>query len=315
MKAPVPYRLTGVVCLALSLTCGDPEPVGCLGSGDPACVPPSPCAALTYTCSAMPARVFRIERAAQRPPGLDALGSIGDLVLQNDQLTAVIDAIDHPHHLADTGGNLIDLAPRNGEDHLNLVYAVTGILPRDAARYRTLELVQGNGAVSVIARGTLMGDARVSVVTRYELRDCDPGLRIRTEMYNGGRTTGSWFAADVWYWGDRGMTAFVPVKSAGFVHPSLDLLEPDNSWRVSPWMAATSHSAPDVSYATLSCVRPTLEGIQDSTVSAVGLPRGIVRPGDGVAFERMIFAAAGGGIPSSIRLGRYIAEQESAAAE
>src|SRR5262249_34121100 len=87
-----------------------------------------------------------------------------------------------------------------------------------------------------------------------------------------------------------------PLPAQGFRHPPLDLLEIDNSWRVTPWMAAQSHAAPAVSYAEVSCARPMLEGIQDNTVSAVGLPRTIIQPGDGQVFERIIFAAAGGGI-------------------
>lgn len=296
-------RPARVVALALTLTCGAPEDVGCLGSGDPACVPPSPCGALTYACApTSPARAYRVERAAQRPPGLDALASVGDLVLENGLVTAVVDAVDHPHHLATSGGHLLDLVPRGGEDHLNAVYAVTGILPRDSVKYTSLEVVNAPGAAVAVARGALDGDPRVSVVTRYELRDCDPGVRVRTELFNGGRTTGTWFVADVWYWGDRGMTPFIPVKANNFVHPPLDLLEIDASWRSFPWMAASSHSAPDTSYATLSCTRDHLEGIQDSTVSAVGLPLTIVRPGDGAVFERMIFTAAGGGIGGAQRL-------------
>ncbi len=301
MEAPAP--LARALALSLTLTCGAPETVGCLGSGDPACVPPSPCGAVTYACTpTAPARTYRIERAAQRPPGLDALGSVGDLVLENGLVTVVIDAVDHPHHLATSGGHLLDLAPRGSDDHLNAVYTVTGILPRDSVKYTSLEAVAASGAAVVVARGVLDGDPRVSVVTRYELRDCDPGVRIRTEVFNGGRTTGTWYLADVWYWGDRGVTPFIPVKANNFVHPPLDLLEIDNSWRSFPWMAASSHSAPDTSYATVSCSRPELQGIQDSTVSAVGLPRTIVRPGEGMVFERLIVAAPGGGIGGAQRL-------------
>lgn len=295
------HRPIALCAVSLMLTCAQEAP-GCLGSGDPACVPPSPCGGLAYTCAGGSVRTYRVTRADQRPAGLDAEASVGDLVIENDRITAVIDAIDHPHHLAPSGGNLLDLAPRGGGDHLNHVYTITGILPRDAVRYRSLEVIEASDRVSVIARGALDGDPRVTVTTRYELRACDPGLRVRTEIHNGGRTLNTWFAGDAWWWGDRSLTPFVPVRGAGFSHPALDLLEIDNSWRVGPWMAAQSHAAPSVSYATLSCARAQLEGVQDLTISAVGLPRTIVRPGDGVAFERMIFAAAGAGIEGAVAL-------------
>ena len=80
--------------------------------------------------------------------------------------------------------------------------SVTGILPRDAARYRSLELVERPGMVAVIARGSLDGDPRATVITRYELRPCDPGVRVRTEIFNGGRTLSTWFLADAWWWGE-----------------------------------------------------------------------------------------------------------------
>ncbi len=295
MAHGAPLRLTTLASLAFTLTCAH-EPVGCLGSGDPACVPPSPCGALTYTCASTRVRAYRFTATSQRVPGLEAEASVGDVVLENDLVTAVIDDVDHPHHLAASGGTLLDLAPRGGADALNAVYTVTGILPRDAPKYRSLQVIEEPGLVAVIARGTLDGNDRVQVTTRYELRACDPGVRVRTEVFNGGRDVSTWFLADAWWWGDRSMTPFIPTQGNGFVHPPLDLVNLDASWRVTPWMAAQSHVDPAVSYATVACGRASLEGVQDLTISAVGLPRTIVRPGDGQVFERMIFTAAGGGI-------------------
>ena len=63
---------------------------------------------------------------------------------------------------------------------------MTGILPRDAAHYETVEIASTQPAAVVIARGHLDGDPAVSVVTRYELQPCDPGVRVRTELFNGG---------------------------------------------------------------------------------------------------------------------------------
>ena len=41
------------------------------------------------------------------------------------------------------------------------------------------------------------------VSTRYEVRPCEPGIRVRTELYNGGREYQSWVLADGFYWGGR----------------------------------------------------------------------------------------------------------------
>jgi hypothetical protein len=132
-------------------------------------------------------------RPETRPRGLDALASVGDWVLQNDQVTAVIDDVapalplgastaqrvqhnraTHSHHLAPSGGTLIDLAPNGGEDHLNQVYQITGIVPRDAVHYTSIETREEGETAVLIARGFLDvstgGDREVRVVTRYEMR-------------------------------------------------------------------------------------------------------------------------------------------------
>jgi len=240
---------------------------------------------------------------SQRLSGLAALATPGDLMLENDRVVAFFDAPNHPHHLATSGGSLLDFAPRGGVDHLNQVYQITGILPRDGARYAQVEIVNAADHASVIFRGTLDGYPDITVVTRYELRPCDVGLRVRTEVRHGGRLPTAWLLADAWFWGDRSMTPFTPGPGLGFRHPELDLLAIDTSWRDFPFLAAQSHAAPDTSYATVACGRSTaLGGVNDPTISATGLAPRQVLPGDGLAFERMIFTAPGNGLAGAASL-------------
>ncbi len=82
-------------------------------------MPPSPCAAIAYTCSSTAALAARMERPEQRLPGLDAIATPGDLMLSNGYVRAFFDAPEHPHHLATSGGSLLDFAPVDGTDHLN----------------------------------------------------------------------------------------------------------------------------------------------------------------------------------------------------
>lgn len=210
----------------------------------------------------------------------------------------------HTHHLAPSGGTLIDLAPAGGADHMNQVYPITGIVPRDAFHYTSLEAVQEGDTAVVIARGFLDvstgGDDRVRVVTRYEMRPCDPGVRIRTELYNGGRTAWSSMLADAWFWGDRSQTAFIQGRGNGFNHPELDLLNIDASLATFAYMAASSHSAPDTSYSMVACDRPTMVGVNSGTISAAGVGPSYVSPGDGLVFERFIAAAKGPGVASAV---------------
>jgi len=221
---------------------------------------------------------------------------VGDYVLENDQLRAVFDAIESPHHLAPSGGTLIDLSTRTGGDHLNQIYQVTGILPRDTVRYERADLVVDPDRVALVVRGHLDGDTRVEVVTTYELRPCDQGIRMRTELYNGGRTVWASFLADGYFWGDRSMTPFTPARGQGYRRePALNLLDLDATWSRVPWFAASAHAAPHVSYATVGCARALIEGIHDPTISAVGIPRAQVQPGDGLVFERIVVVGDGPG--------------------
>jgi hypothetical protein len=298
-----------LLALVARSDCRSGAELGCLGNDDPACIPPIPCQALAYTCADGYARLARIERPDQRPRGPRALAALGDYRLENDRLVAVIDALDHPHHLAATGGNLLDLAPRiggingtDGPDELNQISVVTGILPRDAPRYTALQPLASGDGVALLARGHLDGDARATVLTRYELRPCEPGLRVRTEVYDGGRDVFTYFLADVFFWGDRGATPFVPLPGQGFAHPELDLAEPDLAWRTFPWMAASTHSEAGTAYAMVPCDAPMLEGVHDQTISGAGLPRTIVRPGDGLSFERFIMVAPGPGLAGASSL-------------
>lgn len=296
-------RLLPVALCAVLLTCVGVEPDGCLSSSDPLCVPPSPCAAIAFTCSSTAARAARMERPDQRLPGLDAIATPGDLMLSNDYVTAFFDAPDHPHHLATSGGSLIDFAPVGGTDHINQVYQITGILPRDGARYTEAQLINEPGLAAVVFRGALDGFPRSRVVTRYELRACDRGLRVRTEVHHGGREATTWFLSDAWFWGDRSMTPFAPGRGEGFRHRELDLAEIDGSWSTFDWLAASSHvGAGDTSYASVACGRPQFEGVHDPTISASGLPRTVILPGDGLAFERMIFTSSGNGLAAAAAL-------------
>src|SRR5690606_2513365 len=82
---------------------------------------------------------------SDRPPGLNALAARGDVIFGNDRMVAVVDAPGSPHHLATSGGALLDLVARDGEalsaDDLNQMLQTVGILPRDQARYHRLDII------------------------------------------------------------------------------------------------------------------------------------------------------------------------------
>ncbi|HVV52009.1 MAG TPA: hypothetical protein VHO06_20235, partial [Polyangia bacterium] len=185
---------------------------GCVGGDDGSCLPPSACAALSYPlCAAPKLRVAQIgDGDAERVPGPKALAAVGDYVLENDLVRVVIDAPEHPHFLAPSGGAILDLAPLSATfgDQTNAIYHAAGVLPRDAVHYETASILDPGSdpaapgaAAAVIVRGHLEGDSRVTVVTRYEVRPCEPGVRVRTDVYNGAPNANTLYLTDGFFWG------------------------------------------------------------------------------------------------------------------
>ena len=130
-----------------------------------------------------------------------------------------------------TGGNLIDYGPAGGTDDLNIIYQLAGILPDDAFAYRTVTLAESADAVRVTLRGTLDGRGDIPVVTYYELRPCDTGVRVRSELFNGSADTHAFTVADTYHWGKRRVAPFAPAAGQGYEAPELELLELSALWK------------------------------------------------------------------------------------
>src|SRR5690606_35790441 len=190
---------------------------------DESCTIATPCQGIRMECAAPNApRAFRLAAGDPIPGGLDALASPGDVVLQNGLVTAVIDAIEHPHYVAPSGGNLLDLVSASGDDDsLTHVFQAVGLLPGDSVRYDRLSIEEGDGFAAVQVQGALAGFPDVRVPTRYEIRPCEPGIRVRTEMVNRGSEPRVWTLVDAWYWSGREALPFAPGRGRGFEQPGL----------------------------------------------------------------------------------------------
>ncbi len=305
---------SGVVLLAAALLAPGCKRHGCLGGDDGICQPPTACPVPAEPVCGAPTESLRIgvvdrtSWTAARSPGPKSLGAVGDFVLENDLVRAVIDAPEHAQGLAPSGGTILDLAPRvtdaahaSAGDQLNGILQGVGLLPRDAARYHSAEMVHGEpGFVALVLRGYLDGNNHVSVVTRYELRACESGLRVRTELYNGTRETHTFWLLDGLFYGDRGLLPFAPLPGQGFVHPKLDLLELPKVWRHWPFIAARPQAPPFASYAIVPCSPGVGQGFGDSTFSASGVELAPTTPGDGLAFDRFILVAGGEGVAPAV---------------
>ncbi len=258
----------------------------------------TPCAELAFACTPRPLYIGPVSEApaAYRLRLGDAAEH--DLLISNGVVTGVISALDSPNDLAPTGGNLIDFGPAGGTDDLTIVYQLAGILPDDAFAYRSLEVTEVGGSVAVTVRGTLDGRPEVTVVTHYELRACDPGLRVRSELWNGSADVEAFMVADVSHWGKRRVLPFVPAKNQGYLQPELDLLELSALWKGTNYIAAATPDAQGPGYAAVACDRRTIAGVNDLELSALGTPITFVEPGDTVVHERLLVTQGAGEGPA-----------------
>ncbi len=254
-------------------------------------------------------RAFTLASGDPIPRGLDALASPGDVVLSNGVVTAVIDAIDHPHYVAPTGGNLLDLVSASGDDDaLTHVFQAVGLLPNDSVSYETLEVEEGDGFAAVQVHGTLAGLPQIRVATRYEIRSCEPGIRVRTEMINRGNEPRVWTVVDAWYWSGREALPFAPGKGRGFDQPGL--ISPiSDAWEPSPFMAAAAHSEPAAAYVEVACNADAIYGFHTDQISAAGRPIRVVQPRDYEVFERFIGVVPGRSIAPAADLALELRHQ------
>ncbi|MDP2307015.1 MAG: CehA/McbA family metallohydrolase [Pseudomonadota bacterium] len=292
-------------------------PEGCL-SGAEDCVIPSPCEALTFTCEGGSTEVYVIGAGDTLPTQPSTLASPGDIVLGNDKVVVVIEALDHPHYLGPTGGGLVDFTTRDlagasaANDSLRHVYPTTGVLPGDAANFTSVELFDEGDIKAVQLLGTLDGYPDVRVATRYEVRPCEPGVRIRTEIVNETVDSLSWFPTDAWYFGDRGNLPFVPGPGLGFTYPPFGLTTLLDGFRDVPYMVSGTQGSPQSGaavYAEVACSEESLSGFHSVQISAIGQTPRIVQPRDYTVFERFIAAVNGQSVASAGDIALDLREQ------
>lgn len=286
--------MTATLALSVSLLAPGCAREGCL-SGEEGCVVPSPCTALDFRCDDRSVDAYVVTTPIQLPGGLDALGAVGDLILENGQVVVVIEALDNPNFFSTTGGMITDLVTKGDDnDSITHIETITGLLPDDAIVYTSMELLPSEpGVRAVQLEGHLAGDTRQRAYTRYELRACDRGVRVRTELINGSDDEAVWALQDGYYWSSRSTMPFVPNFSRGFDHPPFGLGSVNSIMLSSPFMIGASFVEPAASYAAVGCKEPSLEGFHYTDVSVFGLPRRVVPARDYEIFERFIGVANG----------------------
>lgn len=283
--------------LALLALIGCDKPA-CL-NGDDSCVMPTPCPQVEYTCEGGYSEAYTLDEGQAAPGGMASLAATGDVVLGNDKVVMVIDALDHPHYIAPTGGAVLDFSARGkDDDSLRHIFTAIGLLPEEAAHYTSLKVINEAGATAVQVLGTLDGYPDIPIATRYEIRPCEPGVRVRTEVANGTPDALSMYLTDAFYWGDRANLAFTPRPGGGFNHPSFGLSTITEAFYDVPFMVAGMHTEPGASYGVVSCDDETESGFQSVYVSALGPKPRVFASKDWQVYERFLLATDGPSVAS-----------------
>lgn len=262
--------LGALLLTALGGCTQDPSYAGGCLAGAEGCVPAAPCPALRFTCDdpLLEARVLTAQEAAGFQGGLGRAAQ-GDLLLINGQVAAVISGPGNAQDRDLAGGALIDLFARaadGGWEPDPLQQAVQAVGPSQLARHRELRLLEESDRVGVVASGEVDGQPTLRLHTLYQLRACDPGVRIRTEVINEGPDPLPLATAD-WIGWSAGASALAPAG------------------------ALLSVQGPRSSLAQVACNQPALHGAQETRSAQSGARPTLVGPRDFQVFER--FLAAG----------------------
>lgn len=298
-----------VLFSAAAVTLSGCEGEGCL-RGEEGCEVPPACPELALTCADPTVELTVMSAAADGPGGLDAGGAAGDWLLRNSEVEVVIDALGHPLDTAPTGGFILDLANRDRDnDTTNHIVHGVGALPTDAVRYVRARTFSGEGFAALQVEGHLVGDERQRVYTRYELRACEPGVRVRTEVVHGGDETVVWSLADGAYWGTRSQLVFTPSAGEGYYHPPFGLGTLNDVVREVPFVVGASHSTSPSATAAVPCNVEGLTGFHSGMISSLGTPRRIVAPRDYEVFERFLAVRPGAGAAPGVDVALALREQ------
>jgi hypothetical protein len=165
-----------------------------------------------------PANAARVHamKAGEELGGPNATGKPGDYVIENDEVTFVIEALGHSAGFGVSGGNLIDAADaKSRKDEIGQVLTYFGAFPRQGV-YESIDTgVTNDGIAWIDAKGHELNEAKVAVRTRYVLHPTDRALLIDTSLENKGDQPVVFLGlGDAIQWG--GAEKFAPDRGRGF---------------------------------------------------------------------------------------------------
>lgn len=161
-----------------------------------------------------PARLERAVLDEQLPTGASATGRLGDWVLENDRVIAVVTRVDGTMR----GGRLVDLTLGDAE-HDALERFELGVAGR-AVRYDAASTGRDEttGAVYVEVSGVVEGLPGVVVSTRYDVAPALPAVVVHTQVRGLGeglRDTPGWIADHLRFGGAGRLELAAAPEDAG----------------------------------------------------------------------------------------------------
>ncbi len=230
----------------------------------------------------------------------DTIAGPGDFFLRSDRITLVVDDAGDPDHIAASGGTLLELGVAGSSyDHLNQVSQLFTGRQGATIDYDAVGAENAGTIARIVATGEVHGRAGFPAVTTYELRTCEPFVRITTEVTNDSGEDLDLpigelgpLTLDVIFWGTRSLRPFCPGSSGeGFSCPEFDISNPIASTGGYPFVAAYARSGPPFSLAIFSPSEGEVFGVNDEQVSALGPPSAVAATlpaGETVRYERRI---------------------------
>lgn len=239
---------------------------------------------------AAPTRVTRAQSRNALCAGPNAVGKLGDWVLDNRIVRAVIDDVHTGGGgFALSGGQLVDLSrvdrDRAAPDELGQVFNYLGRFPRQLRYTESMSETYPDGSAAVIVRGQDPRTPGLSGVTKYLLRPGRCAIELETTLTYTGSTPTEVGLGDAIQW-------------AGAEHWGPGVGHALRGERRSPWLAGVGRA---VVYAIVAEHSAELLGLHGSAWSNPVQRTLTMRAGQSVTYRRSIGVSNASAVGDALR--------------
>jgi len=229
-------------------------------------------------------RVQKIDDKRQLCLGIWAHGHVGDYILENDKIRAIVTAPDHEIGGINGGGHIIDLCLKDYlYDYIYAFYSRVNTEEKpdytyDRVRVKTTGYPE-NGAALIVSGKSDPGAPQYSIKTEYIIKPESPVLEITTSVTNlTTRTLSNTLLGEIAHWGS--CTSFVSKHGVIGRGAREDLTDLD-------WYAAYF----DNFTAGFTQKQGPIQGRFDEYVSNTAYKKASIKPGDSATYTRYLIVS------------------------